>query len=104
MGTKRRPGRFDGYGKAEEDEPMFVLLGRDRHAPLLVRIWALLRRREGEDEAVIAEALACAAAMDAWREGARPERQGPPEGKGPVGRSDRQRADAPLPKKERVAF
>lgn len=76
MGTKRRPGGFDGDAQAEEGEPMFVLLGRDRHAPLLVRIWALLRRREGEDEAVVAEALACAKEMDAWREAGRPGREG----------------------------
>lgn len=68
MGTQRMPGRFESYQKAADDEPLFVLLGRDRHAPLLVRIWALLRRREGEDPAVIAEALACAQAMDEWRD------------------------------------
>jgi hypothetical protein len=95
MGTKGSRGWFDCDRKAEDGEPRFVLLGRDRHAPLLLRIWALLRRREGEDEAVIAEALACAKEMDAWREGARPERQGPPDEKGPA-RSDH-------PKKERVA-
>ena len=28
MGTKNNPGRFDCYGNAEPDEPIFVLLGR----------------------------------------------------------------------------
>lgn len=65
MGTKANPGAFDCYSAAAPDEPMFVLLGRDQHAGLLVRLWALIRARDGEDEAKIAEALACADAMDA---------------------------------------
>lgn len=68
MGTRLMPGPPDRYQKAADNEPLFVLFGRDRHAPLLLRIWALLRRREGEDPAVIAEALACAQAMDEWRD------------------------------------
>ncbi len=43
MGTKNNPGKFDCYAKAEPDEPMFVLLARDRIAPTLVRIWAAIR-------------------------------------------------------------
>lgn len=66
MGTKSTPGEFDAYAKALPDEPMFTLLGRDPHAGLLVRLWALLRHRDGEDEAKVAEALRCADAMDAW--------------------------------------
>lgn len=38
MGTKNNPGRYDCYANAEPDEPMFVLLGHDRHAATLVRI------------------------------------------------------------------
>ncbi len=67
MATKNNPGEFDCYARAAPDEPMFILLGRDRHAPTLVRVWALLRCREGEDEAKVAEALACADAMEDWR-------------------------------------
>lgn len=67
MGTKNQPGRFDCYNAAEPDEPMFVLLGRDRHAATLVRVWALLRSESGEDEEKVAEALACADAMQQWR-------------------------------------
>lgn len=37
MGTKNRPGTFDCYAAAGPDEPLFVLLGRDPVAPLLVR-------------------------------------------------------------------
>ena len=67
MGTKNNPGQFDCYANAAPDEPMFVLLGRDRHAAGLVRLWALLRQRDGgTSDAKIAEALACADAMDAW--------------------------------------
>jgi hypothetical protein len=64
MGTKNNPGRFDCYANAAPDEPMFILLGRDKHAPTLVRLWAILRAAEGEDEAKVAEAHACAKAME----------------------------------------
>lgn len=66
MATKTNPGQFDCYANAAPDEPLFVLLGRDRHAATLVRIWALLRHEEGEDPAKVREALRCADAMDAW--------------------------------------
>ena len=65
MGTKNNPGQFDCYQNAGPDEPMFVLLGRDKHAAGLVRLWAMLRHKDGEDEDKVAEALACADAMDA---------------------------------------
>ena len=74
MGTKNQPGAFDAYAKAEPDEPMFVLLARDAAAPQMVRAWAWLRRRQiregkkpGEDEEMVAEAMQCAEAMEAWR-------------------------------------
>lgn len=41
MGTKNSPGNFDCYSNADGDEPMFVLLGRDKFAASLVRMWAL---------------------------------------------------------------
>lgn len=66
MGTKNNPGHYDCYANADPDEPMFVLLGRDKHAAGLVRLWALLRQSAGEDESKIAEALQCAEAMDEW--------------------------------------
>lgn len=40
MGTKNNPGKFDCYAKADPDEPMFILLGRDPLAPSLVLMWA----------------------------------------------------------------
>lgn len=68
MSTKNNPGPFDCYANAEPDEPMFVLLGRDRHAAALVMLWLCMRRIDGPTSALkIAEAEACAEAMTAWR-------------------------------------
>jgi hypothetical protein len=39
MGTKRNPGKYDCYDRAQPDEPMFILLGRDRMAGQLVSMW-----------------------------------------------------------------
>lgn len=66
MGTKNNPGAFDCYANAHPDEPMFVLLGRDRHAAALVNLWAAMRTVEGEEWAKLAEASACADHMVAW--------------------------------------
>lgn len=67
MGTKNNPGEFDCYANAEPDEPMFVLLARDKHAPELVRQWAQLRLADGEDARKVAEATICADRMERWR-------------------------------------
>lgn len=64
MGTKSQPGFYSYLGKAEPDEPVFVLLGRDAQAPDLVRRWADERHRLGEDRARVAEAYALAKAME----------------------------------------
>lgn len=72
MGTKNEPGTFDCYEAAEPDEPMFVLLARDRFAPRLIEHWASLREEHGEDSAKIAEARACAQSMREWRTRNRP--------------------------------
>lgn len=66
MGTKNNPGKFDCYANADPDEPMFVLLGRDPLAGMLVRLWAAFRRAHGEDPAKVEEANSCAAALDQW--------------------------------------
>lgn len=79
MGTKSHPGVFDCYAKAEPDEPIFTLLGRDRLAPSMIDIWAISKQRlslheldpkhpEHEKqlvalEANLFEALDCASAM-----------------------------------------
>jgi alkylhydroperoxidase family enzyme len=80
MGTKNDPGAFDCHEHAEPDEPMFTLIARDRCAPATVRVWATLRENRlrasdvectpGEVMAEldqIAEARACADAMEVWR-------------------------------------
>lgn len=71
MGTKTNPGEYDCYAKAEDDEPLFTLLGRDRHAPGLVRQWADRYQREKvrsgtfdeKAQAKVVEAYECADAM-----------------------------------------
>lgn len=69
MGTKNSPGRFDCYGAAEPDEPVFVLLARDERAPAIVEAWATSRIVYDEKAR---EALACAKAMREWRAKNRP--------------------------------
>lgn len=90
MGTKLKPGAFDCYDAAEDDEPMFVLLARDEAAPERVEEWARKRferlalehtsirypEREMYAEKMrvtmilrkIAEALQCARSMQEWRD------------------------------------
>ena len=67
MGTKNNPGEYDCYENAEPDEPMFVLLARDRHAVALVWFWYILRMMDGEDAKVVAEAAQCGESMLKWR-------------------------------------
>jgi hypothetical protein len=67
MGTKNNPGDYDCYQHAHPDEPMFVLLGRDPLAGLLVRLWAEARAELGTtSEEKLAEAYRCADAMGSW--------------------------------------
>lgn len=66
MGTKNNPGQFDCYAAADPDEPMFVLLGRDKHAPTLVWLWCTLRELDGEKPETVMEARQCAADMLTW--------------------------------------
>lgn len=75
MGTKNKPGDFDCYAAADDDEPMFVLLARDPIAPALIRQWVILRMAEqqgsieaiGDNARKCQEALLCATNMDLWR-------------------------------------
>lgn len=79
MGTKSNPGQFDCYAAAGDDEPLFVLLGRDPAAPEAIRHWAETRlnhaggKPDGRESAKIAEAMACARAMEAFAQGERPK-------------------------------
>lgn len=63
MGTKNNPGDFDCYANADPDEPMFILLGRDPFAPMLVEFWAQLRADAGDAPEKVSEAKACSVAM-----------------------------------------
>lgn len=45
MSTKSEPGPFDAFDKARDNEPLFVLLGRDPDAPATVSFWVDQRRR-----------------------------------------------------------
>lgn len=74
--TKNNPGTYDCYTNADPDEPMFVLLARDRMAPALIEMWADLREHHGEDPAKVKEARDCATAMRAWRATNRPAKGG----------------------------
>lgn len=67
MGTKNDPGKFDCYSRAEPDEPMFVLLGRDPAAAALVLLW--MRFRSDDDPEKLREAEVCAEAMQPRRRG-----------------------------------
>jgi hypothetical protein len=67
MGTKNNPGKFDCYQAAEPDEPMFVLLARDKHAPTLIWLWSVMRKLDGEDPAKVQEAGDCVMAMFEWQ-------------------------------------
>lgn len=67
MATKNNPGDFDCYSRADPNEPMFVLLGRDPLAAPLVRCWASLRQLlPFPSPAKIEEARRCADAMEDW--------------------------------------
>jgi hypothetical protein len=72
MGTKTDPGAYDCYANAKPDEPMFVLLGRDRHAAVLVNLWAYMRKAAGESPAKVAEAHDTANAMVEYRNRLKP--------------------------------
>lgn len=67
MATKNSPGAFNCYEKAKADEPIFVLLGRDATAPLVVLVWCLLREKMGLNDAdQLREARDCAVAMQRY--------------------------------------
>ena len=66
MGTKNNPGKYDCYAKADPDEPMFVLLGRDPTAGVVVMFWTMLQRLLKISPEKLDEALACASQMQQW--------------------------------------
>lgn len=82
MGTRDKPGQFDCLSKALPDEPIFVLLGRDRHGAQAVREWANARElaiklglAPESDRTMVEEARVCADQMEAWRKANWPMRK-----------------------------
>ena len=67
MGTKNNPGKYDCHAKAHPDEPIFTLRANDPIAPTAVRLWADQYWQQGGDPEKVAEARACADAMEAWQ-------------------------------------
>ena len=75
MSTKSNPTIFDCYANAAPDEPIFVILARDKSAPVIVRAWANERIALGLNKSYdqqITEAIKCAHAMYVWRKIHRP--------------------------------
>lgn len=54
-------------GRSADDEPVFVLCARDPLAASFVRQWAFQYEFSGGRPAKVAEALALANQMEAWR-------------------------------------
>ena len=52
--------------KIPDDEPLFLVRGQDKLAPGLVRYWAGAARARGAGSKKVAEARACAVAMERW--------------------------------------
>lgn len=52
------------WSKAGDDEQVFVFRQHDRHAPALIRLWAEMREKEGEDPSVVNEAREIAQLME----------------------------------------
>jgi hypothetical protein len=74
MGTKNDPAEYDCHSNALPDEPIFVLVARDKSAPGLIRTWCTMRLaemgagiRSTDELPQIREAQACADAMEQWR-------------------------------------
>lgn len=56
-------------GRSQNDEPVFVLVARDRHASSVVRRWAEMTAHFDGASAKTDEALKIADQMDEWRKG-----------------------------------
>lgn len=56
------------WNKTDAREPVFVLVGRDRLAPILVRMWVTLARFMGVKAKKLQEAAELASQMEAWQD------------------------------------
>ena len=65
-------GRGEGcLGRSQDDEPVFVLVARDKFSADTIRWWAkqvVLKGQRSQVDPKILEALALADQMDEWRE------------------------------------
>lgn len=70
METKANPGPHACFNRALADEPMFILLGRDRAAPDAIRAWVEARNRLGldTDQEQLLEAFKDSDRFREWRE------------------------------------
>lgn len=82
MSTKLKPGDYDCYANAAEDEPMFILLARDQDAARIVKMWAFFRMQQIDmglkpesDRAQVSEAMHCATEMEIWNKQYRVQQQ-----------------------------
>ena len=66
MSTKKSPGKYDCYAAAQDDEPIFVLLGRDPFVAQLIRLWAYATLASGADIDKAESALFIAAECETW--------------------------------------
>lgn len=77
-------------GSIPDDEPVFLLRGKDPHAPAVIRSYA--KRRFGPGITERAEIMDHADRMDQYRQSLPPEEKGKPNAE-----------DAPKPKKKKKA-
>lgn len=66
MSTKSNPGSFNCYDRAEPDEPLFTLLGRDPAASFAVALWVRVRTMMFGGSEQVAEAAGCSEQMRDW--------------------------------------
>lgn len=53
--------------KVADDEPIFVLRSKDKLAPNVIRLWALLAEFMGVPPGKVSEARECALHMELWQ-------------------------------------
>jgi hypothetical protein len=54
-------------GRCHDDEPVFVLVGRDRAAPLAIRTWAMFAQLLGSPRRKVRQALADVTIFECWQ-------------------------------------
>jgi len=57
----------DPAGEIPEDEPVFLIRGKDIVAPKVIRHWAWRAHEEGADEDVVTRALEWARHIEEWQ-------------------------------------